>query len=221
MNKFGFFAVFIIVLSVHLIILQSQAPRQSTVSKPDTKVHRITLSAVVVQKPPQPKIEPIILPPDPKPIVKPKPVEKPKPKRKKKSKRAKRVKPKVIPEPVHEIAAEVPELIVEQVISPVARIDTSSIRDRYTSLIRKEIRKQLYYPKMAKRLRMQDIVQVAFRVHVDGSISSIQLLNNPKKLLGNGAIKTLHALSLPPIPSELDTPYLDISIPIEFKLKKG
>jgi len=74
---------------------------------------------------------------------------------------------------------------------------------------------------MAKRLRMQGIVQVSFRVLQNGDITDIRVLNNPKKLLGKGAIKTLKALSLRPIPIELNEQTMDINIPIEFKLIKG
>lgn len=220
----GKLAVFIVVVIAHLWALQAHIAKQNAVSKPKAKVHRITLSSVVVKKPvpilPKPKVEPIILPPDPEPIVKPKPKPKPKskpkskPKRKKKVKKPKIVEPVVIPEPI------VQEPITEQVIAPVVTVDTSSIKDQYTSEIRREIRKHLFYPKMAKRLRMQGIVQVAFRVLKNGEITDIRVLNNPKKLLGKGAIKTLKALSLRAIPAELNESHMDINIPIEFKLIK-
>ncbi len=223
MGKFGFLGVFIVVSAVHFFALQTYITKKDAVSKPKAKVHRITLSSVVVKKPvpipPKPKVEPIILPPDPEPIVKPKPKPKPKPKRKKKVKKPKIVEPVVIPEPIVEEVVQEP--IVEQVIAPVVTVDTSSIRDQYTSEIRRQIRKHLFYPKMAKRLRMQGIVQVAFRVLQNGDITDIRVINKPKKLLGKGAIKTLKALSLRPIPAALNESSMDINIPIEFKLVKG
>ncbi len=205
----------------HFLALQSAIAKQNSISKPKAKVHRITLSSVVIKKPTPiptpPKPEPIILPPDPEPIVKkPKPKPKPKPKRRVK-------KPIVTPPPVvEEIVKEVvQEPIIEQVITKVAKIDTSSIKDRYTSEIRVQIRKKLIYPKLAKRLRLQDIVKVSFRVQKDGTINNIKILNNPKKILQNGAIKTLKSLTLKAIPSELDEEFMDIVIPIEFKLTQG
>ena len=65
---------------------------------------------------------------------------------------------------------------------------------------------------------MQGTVQVAFRVLRDGSITNIRVVNSPKKRLGEGAIKTLKSISLRAIPSELNEQFLDINIPIEFKL---
>ena len=227
MNKFGFFAVFVVVSLAHLLALQTYIAKKEAVSKPKVKVHRITLSSVVVKKPvpipPKPKVEPIILPPDPEPIVvPPKPVIKPKRIKKKIKKRKKKkvVKPKpkpvIVPEPI--VEEIVPEPIVEQVIAPVQVVDTSSLKDAYTSEIRRQINKHLFYPRMAKRLRMQGEVEVAFRVLKDGSITNIQILNAPKKLLGKGAIKTLKMLNLRPIPNALGESFLDITIPIEFRL---
>jgi len=222
-RNLGFLGVFIIVVAVHIYALKSHIPEQNIIAKPEAKVHRITLSSVVIKKPvpPKPKVEPIILPSDPELIIEPKVVEKPKPKpkpKKKKTKKKRVVKPKVEeiiePEPVM-------EPIVEQVVAPVVTVNTASIIDAYTSEIRRKIQKNLYYPKMAKRMRMQDVVEVSFRVSRNGSISNINVLNSPKKLLKNAAIKTLKSLSLKPIPSELGDEYLDITIPIEFKLRQG
>ncbi len=223
MGKLGFLGVFIVVGVAHFFALQSYITKQNVVSKPKAKVHRITLSSVVVKKP-KPKAEPVILPPDPEPIVEVKPIiEKPKPKPKLKPKKKKKVKKVYKPKPkpvIEKIVEEVVEPIVEQ-IAPVQQIDTSSIRDQYTSQIRRQIRKNLYYPKMAKRMRMQGTVRVAFRVLKNGKITDIRVVNNPKKLLRKGAIKTLKAVSLKPIPIELHEEFLDINIPIEFKLVKG
>jgi protein TonB len=222
LGKFGYLAVFAIVAITHFFLLQTYITQKDAVSKPKAKVHRITLSSVTVKKPvvipPKPKVEPIILPPDPEPIVKPKP----KPKRKKRVKKPKKkIKHVVVPKPEPIIEEIIKEPIVEQVIAPVKTIDTSSIKDAYTSEIRRQIRKHLFYPKMAKRLHMQGEVHVAFRVLKDGTITNIRVINAPKKLLAKGAVKTLKKLSLRPIPSVLNESFLDINIPIEFKLIQG
>ena len=220
MGKLGIFGIFIVVCVGHFFALKSAIAKQNHIPKPKAKVHHITLSSVVVKKPvaiaQPPKPEPIILPPDPEPTVKPEPKPKPKPKKRVK-------KPVAIPKPIVEeiIQKAAPLPVVEQIITPVATIDTASIKDRYTSQIRTKIRNNLIYPKMAKRLRIQDVVKVTFYVQKDGSITDIRVLNSPKKLLQNAAIKTLKSLSLEPIPSQLDEEFLDITIPIEFKLIQG
>ena len=222
MNKLGFLGIFIVVAMAHIYALQSPIKKQHLISKPKAKVTHITLSSVVVKKPviemlkPEPvvEVEPVILPIEPKPVQKSKRPKKPKKKRDKK-----RVKKRVVKKPI--IKEVVHKPIVEQVVAPVVTVDTSSIIAAYTSKLRRQIQKNLFYPKMAKRMRMQGVVRVAFRVLKDGTITQIRVLNSPKKLLAKGAIKTLKALSLPAIPSELKEEFLDINIPIKFKLVKG
>jgi len=225
LGKLGAFGIFIVVLVAHIFALQSSIKKQHAISKSKAKVHRITLSSVVVKKPvvvpPKPIVKPIILPPEPLPVVKEKKVKKPKKRKERKKPRKKKrlKKPIMTREPVmHKVT---PKPVVEQVIAPVVQIDTSSIKDQYTSEIRRQIRKHLIYPRMAKRMRMQGTVRVAFRVLKDGTISDIRVVNDSKKLLARGAIKTLKALSLRPIPEALHESSMDINIPIEFKLTKG
>ncbi len=187
---------------MHLVALQSHIAKKSTISKPKAKVHKITLSKVNIKKE--------------VPVVKPKPKEKPKPK--KIVKKPKKVVKKVVkPKPV--IQEKPKQIIKKTVIAPKATIDTTSIKDKYTTKIREAIQQNLIYPNMAKRLRMQGVVEIGFRVLKNGTIIDIKILNKPKRLLERGAIKTLKSIDLKPIPNELKEEFLDITIPIEFKLQ--
>ncbi len=202
------------------MVLKSSVVKKSTFSKPKERVHHITLSSVVVKKPmPKPilpKPEPIILPPDPKPVVKPK--SKPKPKPKKIVKKQITASKPIVPV-VKEI---IPVPVIEQTnITPIATIDRTTLRDKYANKIREAIRKNLFYPKMAKRLRIQGVVKVTFVVQKNGNITDIRILNSPKNLLKKGAIKTIESTFLEPIPKELDKNSIDIVMPIEFKLIGG
>ena len=272
MNKFGFLAIFIAVSLVHFAVMKTNIPKTKVAKKSETKITKITLSSVKVAKPtpPKPKVEPIVLPPDPEPIPEPikevkhlvepiilppdpiaepikkvekhivepivlppdpKPVIKPKKVKKRVKKRKKRSKKKtkkivkvVDPIPTIEPTPQPQEVIQEEVIEApaptVVQVDTSSIRDRYTSLIRRLIRKNLYYPKAAIRMRMYGTIRVGFVVQKDGSITGIRILSGGKSLLKKGAIRTIESISPPPIPSELGVNQLELSIPIEFN-KKG
>jgi len=231
LSKFWFVVIFLVVFGLHIFALLSNIQKTTHVVKPKTKITKITLSSVVVQKPtpPKPKVEPkkekkrllepIILPPDPviEPevkVIEPK-VEVKKPKRyekKRKRKPKKRVAKKPDPIPVQEVQE------VIQVQKPLEQ-DTSNIKDRYTSLIRRLIRDNLYYPKAAKRMRIQGIVKVAFVVGKNGSISGIRVISGTKSILKKGAVKTIEAISVPPIPQELGLDHMNLNIPIEFKIK--
>jgi len=173
--------------------------------------------------PPKPKVEPIILPPDPEPIeeVQPivKPVVKQKPVKKKKHKKRvvkKRIKkPEPIVEPVKEVIVQP---VIEQVVAPKKVVDTSSIKDAYTSEIRRQIKTHLYYPKIAKRMRMQGIVKVSFLVLADGSIRDIRVLSGAKSVLKKAAIKTIKLLRLKPLPDALGQTMV-VTVPVGFNIK--
>jgi protein TonB len=183
---------------------------------PDPVVEPIVLPAEPIKKVEKHIVEPIVLPPDPKPIIKPKKVKKRVKKRKKRSKK----KTKKIVEPTPQPQEVIQEEVIETPTPTAAQVDTSAIRDRYTSLIRRLIRKNLYYPKAAIRMRMYGTVTVGFVVQKDGSITDIRILSGGKSLLKKGAIRTIESISPPPIPSELGVNQLELSIPIEFN-KKG
>ena len=227
MGKSGFFGLLVLVGFVHWLILRSVLIPEAVVIKSKAKVQHITLSSVLIKKPvpttpPKPIVEPIILPSDPEPTVKkPKPKHKPKQKKrevKQKTKRVHKIKPKPV---IKEVIPEVAEPVITEQIAPVQKIDTSSIRDQYTSEIRRQIQRHLYYPRIAKKMQIQGVVLIAFRVLKNGNISNIRVINSPKKLLSTGAIKTLKSLVLKAIPDALGEVFLDITVPIEFRLIKG
>jgi TonB family protein len=262
LNKFGFLAIFITVVLVHLAVIKTNIPKANVAKKSETKITKIRLSSIKVAKPipPKPKVEPIVLPQDPKPIkevkhlvepiilppepdpkpikevkhlVKPiitpldtKPIIKPK-KIKKRKKRLKNKKQKVVktvePTPINEPIPQPQEIFQEEVIEApapkVVEVDRSAIKDRYTSLIRRLIRENLYYPKAAIRMRMYGTIRVGFVVQKDGSITNVRVLSGGKSLLKKGAIRTIKSISPPPIPSELGVNQLELSIPIEFNKK--
>ncbi len=228
MRKLGALLLFIGVAIAHILALGSitHTPPKKTVSK-KADITKITLSSVTIKKP-------VVIPPKPpKKVIKPKPKPKPIIKKSKKKKilkkRKKRVKKKVVKRVKPKIEEEIqPEPIVEEEpqIEPtpppqraVAKVDTASIKAIYTNKIRQSIQHNLIYPKIAKRLRHQGIVKVSFRVKKSGKIRDIKVINSPKSSLSRGAIKTIKAIKAEPIPKELNIENLDITIPIEFKIK--
>ncbi len=220
LSRFAFLSIFIFITLIHTLLLHSYLLKIDSISKPDTQVRHITLSHVVIKKNQPPKIDiPKIIPPMiQKPIIKPK--HRPKPIHK--AKRKKHIKKrKTIKKPIHhEIVLQQPTPNIETK-APIKQIDTTSIKDKYTSEIRRQIKQHLFYPKIAKRMHIQDIVEVSFRVLGNGKITNIKIVNHPRKVLSRGAVKTLNSLDLAPVPKELDQTYLDITIPIEFKLTQG
>jgi protein TonB len=233
-GKFLVLVIFTGVFAAHLLILQTYHDKKSYISKPKAKVHRITLSSVVLKKPVViPTVEPIILPPDlePEPIVLPPDIkpqieakqikkrkrDKHKKKKKKPIKKA-RKKPIVKQKPIIKKEVLEPIPIVEQVIAPPKMVDTSSLKDAYTSEIRRQIKLHLYYPKIAKRMRIQGVVRVSFLILADGNIKDISVLSGGKSILKKAAIKTIKSLHLKPLPALLGE-HMRVSVPVGFNIK--
>lgn len=216
------------VVLLHLLLLRTSLQTKPVTARPEAKVCHITLSRVKVRKPPPPVIPPApeIIPiekPHPKPVIKPKTqkkrVHKKKRHRRKKVKHKTEPKPVPKPDPVHPPVPARAEPPAQQ--APRAAVATATLKARYIALIRRKIRQNLYYPKIARRMRKEGTVKVAFRVMKDGSVEGVQVLSSPGSMLANGALRTIRSLKLPPIPPALGMSQLKLFIPIEFKLTKG
>ncbi len=227
MGRYGFWVVLTAVVLLHLAVLRMTFfPQKSITAKPDAKVYHITLSRVVVKKPPPPEIPPS---PEIEPIQKPhpKPVMKPKPRKKRVHKKRKPLhhkrvhRPKPNPMPTQPHVPQPMQAPSRPSVAPKAQVETATIRARYIALIRQKIRENLYYPKIAKHMHREGVVEVAFVVTKEGDVENVRLLSSPGSMLANGALHTIHSLELPPIPRQLGVSQLRLSIPIEFKLHKG
>ena len=88
--------------------------------------------------------------------------------------------------------------------------------DNHEDEIRKLINDNLYYPRRARKRRIQGEVKVRFTLSQDAKISDINVISSKSDILTRAAIKTLQKLSDKfPKPSET----LIINIPIEYRLK--
>ncbi len=233
------FLIFISVLAIHIVLLRYKeiASHQSSISK--KKVVKISLHSVKIQKPKpvikpvEPIVQPLVQPVVPKEEI-PKPiVTKPKtkhiqkaPKKRLKPKRVKkRASKKKIKKIKKRVVTQVQEF-TQKSIKAVKRTKTIQVADNsnelnsYKAMIRREIKRSLYYPKMARRMHIGGIVRIHFIVHRDGRISDITVLSSSHSILKKGAIRTMESISLPPFPEKILKKSLSLSIPIEFKIKE-
>ena len=107
---------------------------------------------------------------------------------------------------------------VEEVEAPPT--PESSPEDIYIkahiSAIMALLRKNLYYPRMARKRHMEGKVVVRFELMQDGSIKNIIIVEAERELLGRAAVTTIERLEGKfPLPSE---PLL-LHVPIMYKLK--
>jgi len=86
--------------------------------------------------------------------------------------------------------------------------------DKYLRLIRNQIKQNVHYPKSAKRLKIQGIVNVKFTLRSNGKVDNIVILSGHSRLKKStiNAVKDA-ASSFPKIKKDIT-----IQLPIEYKL---
>ena len=182
------------------------------------------------------KKETVVPPPIVKELPKPPKIEPPKPVKQKivKKKIVKKVaKPKKKPlkkvliakklDPVPKV--EIPVVVVSQAVEkaivyvppppPVKTVEEKYLQE-HLQVIATLLRKNLYYPKRARKRRIVGEVLMEFTLLKNGDIGNIKVQKGSKDILNKAAIKTIKKLSgKVPKPSKSIT----IEIPIVFRLK--
>jgi periplasmic protein TonB len=157
------------------------------------------------------------------PIIKPEPlVEVPAPIKKKieKPKKENIEHKKIEKEPIIEKVQNFSEpkqntLIEEKQLKSKPQIDEKKeYLDKNLVLIRSLINENVKYPTKAKKLSIEGIVVVKFRILEDGSVQNIQIIEG-QTLLRNSTIEAIEEASKNFPKSEIS---IEIQIPIEYKL---
>ena len=177
---------------------------------------KISLSHVMVQQEQtsaQPVSEPII---EPEPLAQvPTPIKKKIEKPKKEN-----IQKKVVKEPIIEKVQNLPEpkqntLVEEKQLTTKPQIDEKKeYLDKNLALIRSLINENVKYPSKAKKLSIEGIVVVKFKILEDGSVQNIQIIEG-HTLLRSSTIEAIEEASKSFPKSEIS---IEIQIPIEYKL---
>ena len=177
---------------------------------------KISLSHVMVQQEQtstQTISEPII---EPEPLVEvPTPIKKKIEKPKKEN-----IQKKVVKEPIIEKNQNFPEpkqntLVEEKQLTTKPQIDEKKeYLDKNLALIRSLINENVKYPSKAKKLSIEGIVVVKFKILEDGSVQNIQIIEG-HTLLRSSTIEAIEEASKSFPKSEIS---IEIQIPIEYKL---
>lgn len=176
---------------------------------------KISLSHVMVQQEQtssQPVSEPII---EPEPLAQvPTPIKKKIEKPKKEN-----IQKKVVKEPIIEKNQNFPEpkqntLVEEKQLTTKPQIDEKKeYLDKNLALIRSLINENVKYPSKAKKLSIEGIVVVKFKILEDGSVQNIQIIEG-HALLRSSTIEAIEEASKSFPKSEIS---IEIQIPIEYK----
>ncbi|MFT7860329.1 MAG: energy transducer TonB [Sulfurimonas sp.] len=209
--KTVFVTVFVFVVAVHMLMLVNIVTQEEAVAVKKESVQKLDLRNVTIKPKPKPKVKP-------KPKPKPKPVPKPKP----------IPEPEVVPEP--ELEPQEPEKVEEveeveeQPVVEEPRLsapEVEVIKSRYITKVKAAIEAKKYYPRRAKRLKREGVVEVRFTILKDGSVKDAALANPSRyKRLNKGALKTLKRVGkFAPIPQELKLDSWEVVVPIEYRLR--
>jgi len=226
-NKLVLFISFTIIAFLHFFALTFfyEKKQIKLISKPEYQKVSVQLASI---KTPSPKKE------IPKQILKEKEIIK-KPikkeaKRKTAKKVVKKIEKKAIEKPLEKIVKKVPKPIkeVKKKAPKVAnKIATQSlekyikIKEDYITALRAAIDKNKKYPRASKRLGEQGSVMLSFRVLKNGVFQNMKILQSSgKRRLDKAALKALNLTqSFKPFTDEIKKEFMDISLPIKFKLR--
>ena len=208
---------------------QPDLPVSTTVTRltfaaPETVVRPEPVALLEAVIEPLPKPEPVTQERQPKPVKNPKPVKKKQPVLKTKRK----IRP--VTEEVHK-----PSLPVEPVqvaaapaaaSSPVMAAATPAVdegliereRQRYMADLMAHIEQYKWYPKSARRRRIEGMVHVDFTLFADGSTSGISVKNASPVLLAAARDAVTKAAPMPPPPAVIDCP-MKCEFRMSFNLK--
>ena len=196
-----------------------------------TTVTRLTFAApepiarpepVALQEPvmePLPEPEPVAPPPKPVPVKMPKPVKKKQP-----VLMAKRESKPVIEKlsvPVEPVQVASAPAALPAMAAAAPAIDEGLIeqeRQRYLADLMAHIEQYKWYPKSARRRRIEGMVHVDFTLFADGSTSDVSVKNASPVLLAAARDAVAKAVPMPPPPAVIDCP-MKCEFKMTFNLK--
>lgn len=153
---------------------------------------------IITQQPPPEK-------PKPKPLPKPLPKPIPEP------------PPEIIEEPPEpeEVAMIDPQPVEEPLAQPPEVIDHDLLVSGYHQRVFEIIRKNLYYPKSARRRGLEGTVDIRFVLDASGKVCDLRVEKTSGcSVLDKASMKTINRCIFPPPPDDT----LTLNIPITFKL---
>lgn len=130
-----------------------------------------------------------------------------------KSKRAK----KQLPKKLKRVASNPREAALRE---SLINSGVESIKAKYLSHIREQILANKHYPRIAKVLKKQGIVDIYFEVSYPRNLGNIKIQKGSgHEILDKSALSTIEALEdLPEMPATLKSETLKIAIPIKYEL---
>lgn len=237
MNLFLFTISLLSISTIHYYLFSMPMPKNKNIpiKQEIAKEHKVHLQMAQLQKP-QPKVvkqEPIVKKETPKKKTK-KPIIKKVEKKKIVKKQV--IKEKVTPKKKKEVKKEIKkvEMSKKEFVKPTKQVqpktsidqnkikkEQDKLKNQYLHALRAKINENKHYPRISKRLKEQGVVTISFRVLKTGNFINIKVLkSSSKKRLDKAALEAImDTNSFMPFDKKIKASYMDIIIPIEFKLQ--
>ena len=218
-----FLLVFSAVLLAHTILLSTEILEDVKVLDTQAKIQHITLTKMAIKKPTASKLLEDITEKVEEPKKEHLDTKRVSQKERRKPRQKKVLKKKKIPKKKKNKKQKKRQhrLVSHKQKIYATKENLVTLKDKYIGYIRTEIRKKLVYPSIAKRMRMEDVIYVAFTVYKNGHIGNIRVLKGHKDILKKSAIKTLEKITIKSIPTQLGVTQLELKLPISFKIVRG
>jgi len=220
LKKYTFFNEEVKVVKISSIKSEKKDFCKQKIKKCEIKEKKRVLKSKLVKKTPRKKVEAKITP---------KQIKKAKPLFKKASKKKPAVQKSI--EEAKKILKENISKRVEKGIEKEKKISKNLSKNEKGSIekekrsflefiykVKKAIEENKKYPKIARRLKKEGIVEVEFVITADGELKSLRVIKSCDKILDKSAIKTIKRASLY-FPKPLKE--IKIKVPIEYRLTQN
>lgn len=228
---------FLSISAIHYYLFSMEIPQNKTIpiKQEIIKEHKVKLQRAQIQKV-MPKPETIIEKTIQKQIIKKEAIKKIPIKKKtiKKKSKIKKVKKKIqkpkktLKKPIEKIVKKEPIKQTKKIVNPQKQVNKQKIKEeqdklktQYLYALRAKINENKHYPRISKRLKEQGISTISFRVLKNGNFINIKISkSSKKKRLDKAALDAIISTSsFIPFYKKINVAYMDITIPIEFKIQ--
>ena len=106
--------------------------------------------------------------------------------------------------------------------APTAQPDQQQLLGRYAQQLSRLLASQQEYPRLAAMRGWEGEVRLRLKVARKGNLLSLQVdRSSGHDILDQHALQLVELVSMPPFPDELEGSEIQITVPVNYKLKKA
>jgi len=98
-------------------------------------------------------------------------------------------------------------------------VEINSVIDKYRLIVISEIKRNKYYPIVAKRMEIEGTVTIGLTIEKNGKLKKVSIVSSSgSKILDRAAIKTAKKCNFPPFPPELSKEKVEFKVKLIYRL---